>query len=150
MLNPSVILQKVWPAKLRVLNLSYNNLTHLDSLESFKSLELLNLSNNKFKTLPTFTSCIKLKEMYISYNKLNELPDFFGLDDIRVISASFNCINSLENVANLTINRNLKALDLTGNPITKKKNYHNILKSILPQLQEIDVSENVSFRVFSV
>jgi len=132
-------LQNVLSSRLKILNLSYNNLTHTDFLSSCKSLEFLNLSNNRLKFLPTIGNCIKLKEIYISYNRLTELPNFFGLDDMTIISASFNQINSLENIANLTLNRKLHILDLTGNPTTKRANYQSIMKNILPQLKAIDV-----------
>jgi len=73
------------------------------------------------------------------------LPNFFGLDDIVIISASFNLINNLENIANLTLNRKLNYLDLTGNPVTKKASYQNIMKNLLPQLKGIDISVEVNF-----
>jgi len=138
-------LQNVLSSRLKILNLSYNNLTHTDFLSSCKSLEFLNLSNNRLKFLPTIGNCIKLKEIYISYNRLTELPNFFGLDDMTIISASFNQINSLENIANLTLNRKLHILDLTGNPTTKRANYQSIMKNILPQLKAIDVGGEVCF-----
>eukprot|EP00347_Sterkiella_histriomuscorum_P022013 403331989 len=66
--------------KLRILNLSYNQLDNLgDEVGNIQSLQEINISHNQFKRLTTSViSLKKLEILDISFNKLRDLPNGLG------------------------------------------------------------------------
>jgi len=110
---------------LESLDLSFNEIKHLDSNVTFQqmsSLKALNVSNNKLKYISEylFGHLKNLIDLNLALNNLSQLDPncFFGLKSLRNLRLSFNRINSLEFLrTNKESTANLERLDLEQNRI---------------------------------
>ncbi|XP_010764055.1 leucine-rich repeat-containing G-protein coupled receptor 4 [Notothenia coriiceps] len=125
--------------------------------EDLKLLQTLDLSYNEIKELPSLQSCIRLQEISFQHNRIDQLDrdTFQGLSALRLLDLSRNDIRvihrdaflSLAALTNLDLSMNslsvipttglsaLSQLKLSGNPEMK-----NVLKAKnLPKLRSISV-----------
>lgn len=95
---------------LQVLNLSFNNLTHLNRniFDSMTNLSELYLNNNKIWVLKNFTfgKLKNLKILRLQYNEMTEIDknQFLGLDNLKELYLAFN---NLTSILNLTSNKRI-------------------------------------------
>lgn len=110
-------LGKIFP-NLRSLDLSCNQISSFDGLDSFKSLEMLDLSFNNLNGKDfdmKFNS--SLKELYLNDNPLKNISNnsFKGLKSLEILDLSDTKIDHLpDSLGDL---KNLKALNLDSNRI---------------------------------
>ncbi|KAJ4946934.1 hypothetical protein JOQ06_008977 [Pogonophryne albipinna] len=125
--------------------------------EDLKLLHTLDLSYNEIKELPSLQSCVRLQEISFQHNRIHQLDrdTFQGLSALRLLDLSRNDIRvihrdaflSLAALTNLDLSMNsltvipttglsaLSQLKLSGNPEMK-----NVLKAKnLPKLRSISV-----------
>ncbi|KAI4830233.1 hypothetical protein KUCAC02_001881 [Chaenocephalus aceratus] len=125
--------------------------------EDLKLLHTLDLSYNEIKELPSLQSCVRLQEISFQHNRIDQLDrdTFQGLSALRLLDLSRNDIRvihrdaflSLAALTNLDLSMNsltvipttglsaLSQLKLSGNPEMK-----NVLKAKnLPKLRSISV-----------
>ncbi|XP_017883723.1 leucine-rich repeat-containing protein 40-like [Ceratina calcarata] len=147
---------------LKVLNLSCNSLTTIDSkIESLTELTKLYLHNNLLQELPTEIGNLKkLKLLSLSHNKLEKLPyEFYKLSELNELNLKNNCIKELDPAVgdfvmltdlNLSHN-NLVELPIGMGYLVRLKSLdlsHNMLKELPPDLtnmralQKLDASNN--------
>ncbi|XP_057311590.1 dynein axonemal assembly factor 1-like isoform X2 [Hydractinia symbiolongicarpus] len=104
-------------SKLQKLSASHNNLEEFPNLQFLKDVKDLKLNNNKIKLIPDWlANCKRIKVLDIGNNKL---ADFQSIDVLRKLPL-------LEN------------LNLKGNPLCEKEEYHIKMKELFPNLKLLD------------
>jgi len=129
----------IWHQKLKILNLSGNNLTSITFISHLDNLEFLNLNYNRLTYIPELACSSTLKELCLTHNKLPHVSNLNRLTELSLLDVSFNQLNSYEDLSNLSLNKKLKVLNLTGNPITTRAFYKGTLSSILSHISGLDV-----------
>lgn len=104
---------------LQYLYVPFNNLTRLDHLERNIRLKFIDARYNRITDFD-LTHQLFLEELYLSGNNIQ------NLDAV---------MNKLSHI------RNLRVLDLRGNPLTLEKNYKQLAISTFPELQNLDGHE---------
>lgn len=107
--------------RLRVLNLSFNNIEALcGNALDLPVLQTLDLHNNRIDSLPDVSKCVELTILTVSDNRLTSMPEgFYGLTRLRNADFSGNNIRALStDVAGMN---GLVTLNLSGNPLREKK-----------------------------
>lgn len=105
-------------AKLKVVNLAFNNLTELPvGIENMLSLESLDLDRNQLTTIPQeIAELSNLKSFFIARNQITSLPAEIGslsnLENLRLIQNEFNTLP--KEIGQLS---NLKILQIDDNPL---------------------------------
>lgn len=143
--------------KIKSLDLSNKLIERVEDLDHFlPALTSVDLSNNMIRFIEGLPQGIF--ELQIANNKLDNITTFRKFRDLQVLNASYN---SLSNLSGLRQNIHLTKVDLGHNRIasiedlltisslTKLAVNHNRIsgkidfsKSDLPNLQELDLSEN--------
>ncbi|KAF5337656.1 hypothetical protein D9758_012998 [Tetrapyrgos nigripes] len=117
--------------EMKVLNLSFNDITELPStfFRSFHRLEELYLSGNKIQTIPTedLPKLTHLSILYLNGNKIQHLPqELAKVRSLTVLDVGSNVlnynINNWEYDWNWNFNKNLRYLNLSGNKKLQIKN----------------------------
>ncbi|KAJ3213041.1 Leucine-rich repeat-containing protein 9 [Clydaea vesicula] len=98
------------------LDASNNRVANIVAAASFKSLVFLSLEGNRIKSLKEFAHNHTLMELYVANNEIKDLFSIFPLKEIQ----------------------RLIILDLTGNEITKCKDYRLFLIFHLSKLKILD------------
>jgi len=101
-------------AKLKFMDISFNQLTSLPASFCLPALHTLNLSNNQLETLPDFSGLDGLSTVFIDHNKLTSFPT--GLEKLSNVSEVHAASNSIsifpDNIKDMA---NIKHLDLSEN-----------------------------------
>ncbi|CAH1159748.1 unnamed protein product [Phaedon cochleariae] len=135
----------IHPQKLTELELSYNNISHLQNFQfrEFNSLRSLNLSHNSINDLPreAFNNhSTKLRKLCLSHNSLKAIPFqvFSPLNDTVELDLSYNhLVTFLDHF--FKFNNNIEVLLLNNNNLTKITS--NALAD-LTKLTRLDLSYN--------
>ena len=111
-----------------------------DYLEVFINVKELNMCSCKLyslENLPKFPNLtkIKLNDNNLTEKEIIKLNQFPMLSEIY---AANNLINSFEELKVLSQLRELHLLDLSENPICKKKDYRDIMLKVFPRLVFLD------------
>ena len=123
-LDDEVFDQLVLLGELRILNMSYNDLTDIPqrSMKSWPQLVELYLSGNELTTLPAddLGEYSMLQTLHINNNKFTNLPaDISRAKKLAVLDCGNNSLKyNISNVPydwNWNLNRNLRYLNLSGN-----------------------------------
>lgn len=101
---------------LRELDLSHNQLTEFEKPKS-RFLTHLDVSYNQIKRLPSLSRQRELRTFSAAHNQLTEFPGNISLKNLEELDLSFNQVYTLP--ADLTPFKNLKKLNLQGNPISE-------------------------------
>lgn len=107
---------------LEVLNLSFNNLTNLNSMPEMSKLTKLNLSYNFLQDISQLKNQYSLKELYLHYNPLRDISPIKSLPELEVLEAElimvkdFNILDELKNLKYVALSKHTK--------------YDNLLKKI--------------------
>ncbi|VDK70361.1 unnamed protein product [Onchocerca ochengi] len=115
-LDESIISIVVSCRRLRLLDLSYNQLKFFDDscLNRLVTLEEVNLSANHLTSISTsFTQLPNLQVLRIHSNKITTIPDFSQSPQLLLLDISNNEFGNLD--TNLCMAKTLKHLDLTCN-----------------------------------
>ena len=134
-----------WPeellivAKVKIIIAFKNKLTHVPSLQDFRSLEHLDLSRNCLTSVDSieFFHLVKLKHLDISRNKIAKLPD--DLTKCPVLEKLIIHRNQLvEFPAEMANLRRLRYIDASYNNIR----HVGLELETLPHLEELNLSHN--------
>jgi len=131
---------------LKVLGLSYNNLTSLEGIDKLTNLEELDLYNNKLTNLEGIDKLTNLKSLGLSGNKLTNLPK--GIDkltNLKSLGLSYNKLTNLpKGIDKLT---NLKRLYLSDNELTSLKGIDKLTNLEVLKLSDNELSGSEKERV---
>lgn len=136
--NASSILAALDLRSLLHLNLSFNSLTTMPSLDGLHSLQHLDISHNKLDNIGFLQSLSSLIALRLHHNRLETiLPISFTSDTIEELWISDNKLDWLE-FSFLRKCRKLRVLIKRGNPSDGKAKLEDYLQHILPSLSVLD------------
>ena len=126
---------------------SSKNISNLNGLEYFESLQDIDLSNNQINDIHImFTGNINLTRLILNSNKIRNIRPLSRQLNLEDIEISENKINDISSLSQLT---NLKYLMLAKNQICNIHNHFDYLN----KLEMLDLSSNcitnISFILFS-
>ncbi|KAF7661298.1 hypothetical protein LDENG_00264560 [Lucifuga dentata] len=108
---------KVLKLSLSFRDLSFNSIEKIEGLESLRRLKMLNLFNNRISVIENMDT----------------------LEELTVFSLANNCLDQLDNVMYLRKFKNLRTLNLYGNPIcAEEDNYMIFIAAYIPDLAYLD------------
>ncbi len=99
---------------LEVLWLSNNNISEIENLENFKNLEFLNLRNNNITEIKNLENLRNLEDLILSRNKISEIKGLETLKKLNSLWLTKNIISELKGLENLT---KLEILGISSNQI---------------------------------
>lgn len=157
--NELRVLKDLYPLRhLRHLDVSYNRIASLNNLPT--SLVKINLSHNELPRLDGLSDLSYLTEVQVDFNMLtnltglhpriplkilsaehNRIQHTLGIDEItslEVLSLRFNCIKEIEELHFLPSCPSLRALSLSGNPVTRHQEYHPAISKLHAALEWLD------------
>ncbi|EQC42109.1 hypothetical protein SDRG_00950 [Saprolegnia diclina VS20] len=88
------------------------------ALGKVKNLVKISISHNKLKALPDMAALADLSELRISNNRLTALPATLANNrNLKILDACHNAIDTWDGLENLGSLKQLKQLNLKGNPL---------------------------------
>ncbi|MCE8189931.1 leucine-rich repeat protein [Porphyromonas gingivalis] len=121
-------------SSLRILDLSYNEISKLEGLDCLTSLTELHLSGNQVRKLEGLDYLVSLKELYLSSNQICKLEGLDHLVSLKELYLSGNQICKLEGLDHLI---SLTGFNLSGNQISKLEGLDHLVS-----LTEFSLSDN--------
>ena len=73
------------------------------------------MNNNRLKKINGIQKCPNLREVYLSGNGINSVYGLCSLGSLTILDLSYNAIRNYEDIAMLSIMKNLLVLKLAGN-----------------------------------
>ncbi|XP_056429154.1 leucine-rich repeat and guanylate kinase domain-containing protein [Hyla sarda] len=121
------------PKNLMVVDLSFNNITHMKDLSAYRALTTLILNNNNIQEILGLEKCTSLKHLNLAHNNIHTISGFGNLP-IRTLSLASNQIKNISGLENLN---SLQTLDLSSNQITSLEGLEG-----LEFLQTLNLQDN--------
>lgn len=143
-LNNNDIVSVLGLPKLKQLNtlvLSNNRIEDLGgSLKQLMGLKKLSAAHNNIREIgKCLKKCTELQELRLGHNRIAALPEELSHNgNLKVLDLGHNVIAEWAKVSILVELRNLRNLNLSGNPITAKPGYKEQLLDNLPWLDILD------------
>eukprot|EP01041_Mallomonas_annulata_P006496 gene6496-13112_t len=119
------------------LNVSFNNLVELSSINQLKMLQFLDISFNKLSSIDEIKDCIHMKVLKCQYNALNTLEALSYLTSIMELNISNNNIDWNELIF-LSSLEQLKTILIYNNPLQDKEKHIEFISSLCPSLLHIN------------
>lgn len=119
---------------LEELYLSNNKITSMASVAALQKLRILNISGNSIYNLGALSSNTVLEELYASDCSLTDLSPLEGKGSLKVLDISKNSISDVSALAACTV---LETLNAGSNRLTSCSSVASLLS-----IRELDVSDN--------
>ena len=133
--NINLLLDKLYKfTNLKILDLSYNQITEIKGLDYLVNLQKLNLHNNQITEIKGLNNLINLQELVLDSNKITEIKAIDNLINLQKIYLGTNHITEIKAIDNLI---NLQELVLYNNNIKEIKAIDNLVN-----LQKIYLGTN--------
>ncbi|XP_058260362.1 dynein regulatory complex subunit 3 [Hemibagrus wyckioides] len=120
------------------LQLDNNSIEKIEGLEKLTNLVWLDLSYNNIEVIEGLDTLVKLQDLILFNNRISVIENMDALLNIEIISLGNNLISQLDSVIYLRKFKNLRTLDLAGNPFCKDENYKVFVTAHLPDLVYLD------------
>lgn len=120
--------------KIKLLDLSQNQIAKIKGLEHLKNLEVLWLSNNNISEIDDLENFKNLKFLNLDGNNITEIKNLESLKNLEVLGLSRNKISEIKGLETL---KKLESLWLTKNLISELKGLENLTK-----LEILGISSN--------
>ncbi|KAM7352445.1 tbCMF46 isoform 2-T2 [Cochliomyia hominivorax] len=119
------------------LSLNSNKIEVIENIEILVNLKELDLSFNYIERIENLEKLINLEVLSLFSNMITKLENFDTLEKLIIFSVGNNLINSTDGIERLRFLKNLKVLNLEGNPISKDSKFclADYIAAILPQLK---------------
>lgn len=131
------------------LDLSFNKINYLGSMDHYRQLENLNLAHNSIQSVVdgAFAESGNLVQLDLSHNKIGEVTasDLEGLDQLASLDLSSNQIIKIEGYA-FTICSVMQEIDLANNQLISLSP-QAFQGAVRAKLRELNLSHNL-FKVF--
>ncbi|KAG8040117.1 hypothetical protein G9C98_000687 [Cotesia typhae] len=114
--------------------LSHNIIDKIENLDALVNLQDLDLSFNRIKKMENLNCLVKLQVLLITGNEIYEIENIDNLKDLKIFSIADNKIDKWDHVLYLRKFKNLRTVNITGNPCALQDNYNNYLIALLPQV----------------
>jgi len=142
------------------LMLSFKNIFFIDNLKGFENITKLQLDNNIIEEICNLDHLVNLKWLDLSFNnitkienldkltnlqdlslfnnKITKIENLDALTNLNVLSLGNNQISELEDIRGLRDFKNLRLLNLKGNPVCEEDDYYNTVFAYLINLKYLD------------
>ncbi|KAJ3321556.1 Dynein regulatory complex subunit 3 [Boothiomyces sp. JEL0866] len=101
-------------------------------------LDYKNLSFNNITEIEGLNSLTKLTDLTLFNNRISKIANMDDLVNLQVFSIGNNNIQTIEGLAYLIKFESLRVLNLTGNPVHKNPNYKNYCLAHFKNLKYLD------------
>eukprot|EP01028_Stygiella_incarcerata_P006478 TRINITY_DN2642_c0_g2_i1.p1 TRINITY_DN2642_c0_g2~~TRINITY_DN2642_c0_g2_i1.p1 ORF type:complete len:1055 (-),score=312.29 TRINITY_DN2642_c0_g2_i1:139-3303(-) len=126
------------PMTITRLRATYNQLTHITGVEALPNLIELNLSHNRIVDMTGLARCEKLKILKLGFNKIKLVECIEHIRPLEVLDLEENLVGEVSDIRSISLLVNLKAVNLSGNPVTKLPSYAISCRNLLPRIQFLD------------
>ncbi|XP_053132715.1 dynein regulatory complex subunit 3 [Hemicordylus capensis] len=120
------------------LQLDNNIIEKIEALDGLVHLVWLDLSFNNIEVIEGLEALVKLQDLSLYNNRISKIENLDTLQELQVFSIGNNNITSLENMIYLRKFKNLRTLNLTGNPVCENEHYSMFIVAYLPDLVYLD------------
>ncbi|XP_018610235.1 dynein regulatory complex subunit 3 [Scleropages formosus] len=120
------------------LQLDNNIIEKIEGLERLTNLVWLDLSFNKIEVIEGLDTLVKLEDLSLYHNRISIIENMDSLQKLHVLSLGNNLLRDLDNVVYLRKFKNLRTLNLAGNPLCKESNYKVFIAAHFPELVYLD------------
>ncbi|XP_044289462.1 dynein regulatory complex subunit 3 [Varanus komodoensis] len=120
------------------LQLDNNIIEKIESLECLVNLVWLDLSFNNIEIIEGLDTLVKLQDLSLFNNRISKIENLDALQELQVFSIGNNAIQTLENMIYLRKFKNLRTLNLAGNPVCENEVYAMFIAAHLPDLVYLD------------
>ncbi|XP_068279549.1 dynein regulatory complex subunit 3 [Nyctibius grandis] len=120
------------------LQLDNNIIEKIEALESLVHLVWLDLSFNKIEVIEGLDTLVKLQDLSLYNNRISKIEHMDTLQELQIFSIGGNNLTALEDVIYLRRFKNLRTLNLTGNPLCDDERYMLFVVAYLPDLLYLD------------
>ncbi|TSO37074.1 Dynein regulatory complex subunit 3 [Bagarius yarrelli] len=120
------------------LQLDNNSIKKIEGLDKLTNLVWLDLSFNNIEVIEGLDTLVKLEDLSLFNNQISLIENLDVLQNLQIISLGNNLISELDSIIYLRKLKNLRTLDLAGNPICKNQDYTLFVAAYLPDLVYID------------
>ncbi|NXH67413.1 DRC3 protein, partial [Hydrobates tethys] len=120
------------------LQLDNNIIEKIEALESLVHLVWLDLSFNNIEVIEGLDTLVKLQDLSLYNNRISRIEHMDTLQELQIFSIGKNNLTTLEDVIYLRRFKNLRTLNLTGNPLCDDEQYTLFVVAYLPDLVYLD------------
>ncbi|NXL04500.1 DRC3 protein, partial [Mesembrinibis cayennensis] len=120
------------------LQLDNNIIEKIEALESLVHLVWLDLSFNNIEVIEGLDTLVKLQDLSLYNNRISKIEHMDTLQELQIFSIGKNNLTALEDVIYLRRFKNLRTLNLTGNPLCDDEQYTLFVVAHLPDLVYLD------------
>ncbi|XP_033023731.1 dynein regulatory complex subunit 3 [Lacerta agilis] len=132
-------IDNLWQFKnLTKLQLDNNIIEKIEALDTLVHLVWLDLSFNNIEVIEGLDALVNLQDLSLYNNRISKIENLDTLQELQVFSIGNNNIQTLENVIYLRKFKNLRTLNLTGNPVCENEVYSAFIAAYLPDLVYLD------------
>ncbi|NWW30024.1 DRC3 protein, partial [Panurus biarmicus] len=132
-------INNLWPLEnLTKLQLDNNVIERIEGLESLVHLVWLDLSFNNIQVIEGLDTLVKLQDLSLFSNRISKIEHMDTLQELQIFSIGKNNLTILEDVVYLRRLKNLRTLNLSGNPFCSKEHYTLFVVAHLPSLVYLD------------
>ncbi|XP_015264753.1 PREDICTED: leucine-rich repeat-containing protein 48 [Gekko japonicus] len=120
------------------LQLDNNIIEKIEALESLVHLVWLDLSFNNIEVIEGLSTLVNLKDLSLFNNRISKIENLDALQQLQIFSIGNNNIGTLENLVYLRKFKELRTLNLAGNPVCDNEAYTMYIAAYLPDLVYLD------------
>ncbi|XP_009634148.1 dynein regulatory complex subunit 3 [Egretta garzetta] len=120
------------------LQLDNNIIEKIEGLEVLVHLVWLDLSFNNIEEIEGLDTLVKLQDLSLYNNRISKIEHMDTLQELQIFSIGKNNLMTLEDVIYLRRFKNLRTLNLTGNPLCDDEQYMLFVVAHLPDLVYLD------------
>ncbi|NXO10043.1 DRC3 protein, partial [Oriolus oriolus] len=132
-------IDNLWPLEnLTKLQLDNNVIEKIEGLESLVHLEWLDLSFNNIEVIEGLDTLVKLQDLSLYSNRISKIEHMDTLQELQIFSIGKNNLTILEDIVYLRRLKNLRTLNLSGNPFCNGEHYTLFVVAHLPGLVYLD------------
>ncbi|NWV13323.1 DRC3 protein, partial [Ptilonorhynchus violaceus] len=132
-------IDNLWPLEnLTKLQLDNNVIEKIEGLESLVHLVWLDLSFNNIEVIEGLDTLVKLQDLSLYSNRISKIENMDTLQELQIFSIGKNNLTTLEDVVYLRRLKNLRTLNLAGNPFCDGEQHTLFVIAHLPNLVYLD------------
>lgn len=122
------------------LQLDNNMIEKIENIDHLTQLTWLDLSFNNIEKISGLETLIHLTDLSLHHNKIKKLEGLDTLTKLDVLSIGDNELETLKDAPIIYLRsfKNLRSLNLTGNPMCEAADYESYTIAVLPQLRYLD------------